>query len=421
MDVTQDSDYPPAEQDQVVTPPADNAAPAEQDAPPESPAIVTPLIDATPPQNFDPFADVFAEGEEEEDDDADAPVDPPADTETGDKPESDPVVTEEDSAGLRRIMAKHGVDEKSANVILEYERKLSRQGNELGQLRKAIPASASVDNAASYSPVSAASPSSLVANPNGDTLTDALPGDDLNGADFYDPATWRHDEETGWPIDSDGDKVMPVDEWGIEYTPESRWEVRARELEDQYDSPTVALMKLQEEKQKDIARYQAESNAAWDKVRTTQYKRLQGMEPEIAKAYSQYEEPVAKAYANTIAVTAAAFFKQEVAANRMTRAEMKNPATMQGIVHHLRSQLYLTGNEPQVIEQIRTKLQGAKPIGSQGAVPPSGASHVAAPSQPAATATVSEKARKVAEQTGLTADEAERYNRKDFVIGFGEG
>jgi hypothetical protein len=168
-----------------------------------------------------------------------------------------------------------------------------------------------------------------------------IPGAGLAPESLYDPVTWEHDEETGWPLGDDGNPAMPIDEFGIAYTPETRWEKRLEELEDETGSAAVAYARYTREREIENARIATQVRSAYEKVRAYQFQKIRPVEGEISQRLGrQYEEPVAREMANRIIGASVRAFDMMAADGRLTKAQVKDPATLRLISDQLQYEIW---------------------------------------------------------------------------------
>lgn len=446
MSLTETEPVPPqSEATELETP--QEQAPETPATPDPAPQANAPLPDAepknettTPINPWDDFNNTLDGSLESAS--TDASLVPPVDPQAGDRLEDEELPGESDTERALRIAEQYGSDPiKLANALLHLRRKVSQQGVQKPVDATAPPAQSTQTPVPESRDASIASIGSVGSVPADNSIPPVptpqtpapvaveLPGDGIRPEDIYNPETWKHSEETGWPLDSEGDEVAPVDEFGITFTPQSVWDKRLEQLEEETGSAARALDAVSREKQADLQRYSQEYNEKFKVVSDFQMRNLRNMEPEIAKKYSQYEEPVAKGLAFEIGKAAYEFYHQEVAAGQLSRQQMKDPQTVKKIADNIRFLLYDSGQTDAYADKIRQALPKAtvppEPNGSapggvparNGAPPPAGGSSGgAAPAVQTAKTQVTGRAKEVALVTGLDPEEAETFTRKGFTF-----
>ena len=148
----------------------------------------------------------FADDDEEE-------VVPPArqqTTETQDTPDVE--LTAEQILAIQNKYKNNPVE--MAKALFNAQRLIGRQGNELGALRQAT----------TPAPIPQDIPAFV----------------DVNTTRTFNPSTDPYDEETGWPVDENGNTFTPLNSVGIEYIPESRLRVIQQELIEKHGTNIIA-------------------------------------------------------------------------------------------------------------------------------------------------------------------------------------
>lgn len=391
----------------VKTSPTAAPTPEEGGPPPREevtvPGAAAPTTPAEKPQATE--RDPFSLPDDEED--FLPPLDDSPNAETPSEAPASPVDASEDDAGdetederIRRILERYKNDPIAlAKAVLNKDQKIGEQGNELGQLRKAT----------ATPPEDAAEPEDAEeATPNGVAETQ----EDEEAYLGYD-AEGDHSER-GWPINSNtGDEYMPVDELGVTFTPESRWEKRLEELTQERGSEARARIALQQEMgQESERRIQERGERIAERGQRQQASFTEELAGHATRLGKTLPEPVARALVNSYGQQVVASIRQQW--NSLPPETRYDPRLFAEALNMRIYYAYKNGTLETDAAAMSSQL-GEKGVARPAAprpVPSEGALSTQSPSP--APAAPPEKVR-AAMDSGMSQEEAEKYTASTFT------